>query len=82
VIYEAVSRDTGRVVAAFSAKDDEYAGARLRFDIENLDWLPEWARQLIPQPERIKLRRAPDPATYPHIKPAMFDWLPKRVSNG
>jgi hypothetical protein len=73
VIYEAVARDTGEILAAFEAVHDQRAAFRLGFECD-----AERVKR-----EDIALRRAPDPSVYPHITTAVFDWLPKgRVPNG
>ena len=72
MIYEAVDRETGEVLAAFHAVTDDLAGWRLRFEVA------EARRAGVDiDPEGIAMLPA-DPADYPHIKPAMFDWYPKR----
>jgi hypothetical protein len=70
MIYEAIDKETGEILAAFEAPTDDRAGFRLRFELKDEGQAAGAAN--------IRLRRAPDPAVYPHIKPAMFDWLPKR----
>jgi hypothetical protein len=72
MIYEAIARDTGEILAAFEAPHDARAGFRLRIEL---------AEHGI-EPADVAMLPA-DPAGYPHITTAVFDWLPKgRVPNG
>lgn len=73
MIYEAIDRETGEVLAAFEAPSDDRAGYRLRYELKD--------EGMAAGADRIRLQRA-DPASYPHLTTAVFDWLPKGVPNG
>jgi hypothetical protein len=69
MVYEAIDKTTGEVLAAFEAPSDDRAGYRLRYELKD--------EGMAAGTDHIRLRRAPDPAAYPHITTAVFDWLPK-----
>jgi len=69
--YEAIDRETGEVLAAFEAVTNARAGFRLRLELYEAGIDPEGIAML-----------PADPAVYPHITTAVFDWLPKgRLTN-
>ena len=71
MIYEAIDRTTGEIVAAFEAPSDDRAGFRLSYEFGNEGMSAGAAN--------IRLQRA-DPASYPHITTAVFDWFPRRAN--